>query len=153
MGTAFFKALVSTKFFQATRTAAIEEKEEVVNGNCGVVGCTSSRYEIKVWEMKECNEHKYGIHKDCPRAPLFDLHAFPSLKLISDKRKELGKEIENGLQAKVTWSVQNILLNLDKRPILENPSPSLGLRCDRPVKSPEENLLTPIPKVPITDII
>ena len=60
----------------------------MVNGNCAVVGCTNSRCKSRVWERKECNEHKGGVHKDCPRALPFALHTFPNLKLNLDKRKE-----------------------------------------------------------------
>ena len=60
----------------------------MVNGNGAVVGCTNSSYKSRVWEKKECNEHKGKIHKNYPRAPPFTLHTFPSLKLNSDKRKE-----------------------------------------------------------------
>ena len=63
-GIAFLKALVSTLLCQTTPS-------RMVNGNCAVVGCTNSRYQLRRWGEKMCEQHSGALKNDCPYSPPF----------------------------------------------------------------------------------
>ncbi len=125
----------------------------MVNGNCAVIGCTNSRYKIKVWEKKECLEHKGQTHKDCPCDRPFRLHIFPSIKLNSDKRKEWIRLLRRVKKGNKEWTPgqSDMVCSIhfvDGRPTLENPNPTLDLGYDKPAKRPRRELVRTIPEFP-----
>ena len=52
---AFLKALVGTLFCQTTKP--------MVNGNCAVVGCTSSKYQFRLWGEKISKQRSGTLKK------------------------------------------------------------------------------------------
>ena len=113
--------------------------QKMVNGNCAVVGCTNSRYKIKVWEKKDCDKHSGQVHKDCPCLPPFHLHIFPSKLLNSEKRNEWIRLVKRTRKGNKEWTPGQSDMVCSKhfvngRPTLENPNPSLELGYEKPAK-------------------
>eukprot|EP00112_Aurelia_sp_Birch-Aquarium-sp1_P017359 Seg4013.1 transcript_id=Seg4013.1/GoldUCD/mRNA.D3Y31 product="hypothetical protein" protein_id=Seg4013.1/GoldUCD/D3Y31 len=120
----------------------------MVNGNCAVVGCTNSRYKIKVWEKKDCHEHSGQVHKDCPCPPPFYLHSFPSKLLNSEKRKEWIRLVKRTRKGNKEWTPgqSDMVCSkyfVDMRPTLENPNPFLDLGYEKPAKKARRVLVRP----------
>ena len=118
----------------------------MVNGNCAVVGCTNSRYKIKVWEKKNCQEHLGQTHKDCPCPRPFKLHIFPSIKLNMEKRKEWIRLVARERKGHKVWTPgqSDMICSkhfADGQPTLANPNPSLDLGYDKPAKKPRRALV------------
>ena len=110
IGLAFLKALVSTLLCQTTTP--------MVNGNCAVVGCTSSKYQLRLWGENICEQYLGALKKECHCSPPFRLLSFPSIKRNMSKRKEWTRLIHcaqqrrkhAGILDRVMWFAHFILL-------------------------------------------
>ena len=60
----------------------------MMNGNCGVIGCTNSNYRLQKWRKEQCELHTGAIHQDCPCVQPFWLHKFSSVLKNQEARKE-----------------------------------------------------------------
>lgn len=123
----------------------------MVNGNCAVISCTNSRYKLKVWEKKNCDEHAGEIHKDCPCPPPFRLHIFPSVLHNMDKRKEWIRQIRRTAKGNKEWSPgqSDMVCSchfVDGRPTLENPNPTIELGYEKPANKARRVLIRSEPK-------
>eukprot|EP00112_Aurelia_sp_Birch-Aquarium-sp1_P013366 Seg2834.5 transcript_id=Seg2834.5/GoldUCD/mRNA.D3Y31 product="hypothetical protein" pseudo=true protein_id=Seg2834.5/GoldUCD/D3Y31 len=116
----------------------------MVNGNCAVVGCSSSRYNIKKWEKQDCEEHSGQKKKDCTCTPPFSLHWFPSILKDSEKRKGWIRLINRATKRGADWTPgqSDMVCSkhfVDGKPTPENPMPTLNLGYEKPTKSHEES--------------
>ena len=117
----------------------------MVNGNCSVVDCKNSRYCLKMWGKKICEEHYGQMKKDCLCPPPFRLHIFPSIKLNSDKRKEWIRLINRTTKRKTAWTPgpsDMVCSNhfIDGEPTLQNPQQTLDPGYEKPTKKARRTL-------------
>ncbi len=117
----------------------------MVNGNCAVVGCTNSRYQLRLWGEKICEEHLEMKKKDCSCSPPFRLYSFPSVKRNSDKRKEWIRLLKRTTHKNTSWTPgqSDMVCSLhfvDGEPSFMNPNPTLSLGYEKPAKKPRRKL-------------
>ena len=129
----------------------------MVNGNCAVVSCTNSRYKIKVWEKKICEEHLDQLHKDCPCPRPFRLYTFPSVLLNSDKRAEWTRLMKRTTKRNTAWTPGSSDMVCSKhfingQPTLANPNPTIELGYEKPAKKARRKLIRQELAVPEPDM-
>ena len=123
----------------------------MVNGNCAVVGCTSSNYQLKKWRKELCKVHEGSCHIDCPCSRLFTLHRFPSELLNSTRRKIWINQIKRETRNKTAWTPGQSDMVCSKHfvdgcPSLENPDPTLELEYEKKTKKQRRVLVSQIPE-------
>ena len=118
----------------------------MVNGNCAVYGCRNSRYRIKVWEKKSCEEHIGQTNKLCPCPPPFRLFKFPSTQRNLESRKQWIKVIKRTTYRNTNWKPGQSDMVCSKHfvdgiPTTENPYPSLNMGYDKLPASTRRKLI------------
>lgn len=118
----------------------------MVNGNCAVVGCQNSRYRIKVWEQKDCEDHPGQLKKYCQCLPQFRLFKFPSVQRNSDSRKEWVRLMNRTTKKNTNWKPGQSDMVCSKHfvdglPTSNNPYPTLQLGYEKPTKKPRRQLV------------
>ena len=124
-----------------------ERSKTMVNGNCAVVGCTNSNYQLRKWKQKLCENHVGELHKDCPCPQPFTLHRFPSVKLNSERRIEWIRRINRTTKRKTEWTPNDnsdLVCSahfIDGKPSLSNPDPTINLGYEKPSKKSRRELV------------
>ena len=121
----------------------------MVNGNCAVVGCSNSCYNLKKWEKQDCKEHS-GEKKDCTCKPPFSLHWFPSSLKNTEKRKGWIRLMNRTSKRGANWTPgqSDMVCSkhfVDRKPTSKNPMPTLNLGYEKPMKVPQRKLLRESP--------
>ena len=117
----------------------------MVNGNCAVVGCTSSKYQLRLWGEKICEQHPGALKKECQCSPPFRLFSFPSIKRNMSKRKEWIRLINRTTKKKTCWNPgqSDMVCSfhfVDGEPSFKNPNPTLNLGYEKPPKRPRRKI-------------
>ena len=116
----------------------------MVNGNCAVVGCTNSRYQLRRWRENICEQHSGTLKKDCPCSPPFRLFSFPSITRNLSKRKEWIRLTNRTTKNRTSWNPGHGVVCsfhfVDGEPSFDNPNPTLNLGYEKPSKRPRRKL-------------